>query len=70
MSVAGNESVPKINKLIFLTVISILLISNPNSFRVLFDTFALETASSGSQHCASCIGTLSFLTDVKTILRF
>ena len=47
--------------------------SNRNSFRVLFDKFlpyilfekyiynlALESASPGNQHCANCIGTLSF----------
>jgi len=47
-----------------------LLISDHNSFRVLFDRIfylkkyiyylALEMASPGNQHCASCIGTLSF----------
>jgi len=50
-----------------------LVISNNNSFRVLFDKnafiyllekymyiLALEMASRGNQHCASCIGTLSF----------
>jgi len=51
---------------------SILVISDHNSFRVLFDKIAslyfigeyinilaLEMASPGNQHCASCIGTLS-----------
>jgi len=75
----GNESVPKIiiNDTISLflkTAISILLISNHNSFRVLSGKIAsvyficmkyiyilaLEIASSGNQHCANCIGTLSF----------
>jgi len=58
--------------------ISIVVISNQNSFRVLFDKTAsvyftrtiylggayileLEMASPGNwQHCANCIGTLSF----------
>jgi len=75
----GNESVPKIiiNNTISLflkTAISILLISNHNSFRVLSGKIAsvyficmkyiyilaLEIASWGNQHCANCIGTLSF----------
>ena len=60
-------------KIIFKTDISILVISNHNSFRVLFDKIAfvyfiwkyiyilaLEMASPGNQHCANCIGTLSF----------
>jgi len=54
----------------------LVVISNHNSFRVLLDkiasvyfvgkigpTFiflALEMASAGNQHCANCIGTLSF----------
>ena len=55
------------------TAISILVISNRNSFRVLFDKvlpyllfekyifiLALEVASPVNQHCANCIGTLSF----------
>ena len=59
--------------LFFLTTISILVISNHNSFRVLFDEIALvyyiwkyiyilalEMASPGNQHCANCIGTLLF----------
>jgi len=70
-----NESVPKIiiNTInVFLkTTISILLILNHNSFRVLpyilFEKYvyilALEMASPGNQHCANCIGTLSFSTD-------
>jgi len=56
--------------------VGILKISNRNIFRVLFDkivsvyfslkyiyrpVLALEMASPGNQHCASCIGTLSFL---------
>ena len=57
----------------FLTAIGILPISSHNSFRVLFDKIAsyilfekcidileLEMASPGNQHCANCIGTLSF----------
>jgi len=60
-------------KIIFKTDISILVISNHNSFRVLFDKIAfvyfiwkyiyilaLEMASPGNQHCANCIGALSF----------
>jgi len=79
----GNETDPKITindtmNLFFKTAFTILVISNHNSFRVLFDkiasvgpTFylkkymyilALEMASPGIQHCASCIGTLSFRT--------
>ena len=71
----GNESVPKIiiNNTInlFLTAISILPIWNHKSFRMLFYKFAslyfilkyilaLEMASPEKQHCANCIGTLSF----------
>jgi len=56
------------------TAISILALSNHNSFRVLFDEIAsyilfekcrpihilaLEMASPGDQHCANSIGTLS-----------
>jgi len=75
----GNERVPKIiinDTIIFFfeTAISILLISNHNSFRVLFDKIASvgyilfekyinilasEMASSGNRHCANCIGALS-----------
>ena len=58
----------------FKTAISILVISNHDSFRVLFDKIAsvyilfekyiyiltLEMASPGNQHCAGCIDTLSF----------
>jgi len=53
--------------------ISILIILNRNSFRVLFDKvdsvyffekyiniLALQTASPESRHCANCIGTPSF----------
>ena len=57
------------------------LISNRNSFRVLFDKIAfvrftwknmfilltLKMASPGNQHCANCIGTLSF--PITTRLR-
>jgi len=51
---------------------SIFLISNHNSFRVMLDKIAsvyfiwkilalsLEMASPGNQHCVNCIGTLSF----------
>ena len=52
---------------------SILLISNYNTFRVLFNEtasiyfiwkiyvyFSIENASQGNQHCANCIGTLLF----------
>jgi len=62
------------------TAISILVISNHDSSRVgslkllpyiLFEKdiyiLALEMASTGSQHCASCIGTLSFLADALTM---
>jgi len=56
------------------TAIGILVISNHNSFRVMFDKIAsvyfiwkkhpnisaLEMASAGKQHCANYIGTLSF----------
>jgi len=71
-----NESVPKIIKkmsLFFKTAISILVISNHNSYGVLFDKLlpyilfekyiyilALETARPENQHCANCIGTFSF----------
>ena len=62
------ENYNKHNKFIFFKPISILLISNQNSFRVLFDKTAsvyliwkiyilpLEMASSGNQHCANYIG--------------
>ena len=74
----GNESVPKtiINdtrNLFYKTAVSILVISNNNTFRVLFDKIAsayfigkyiyilaLEMASPGNLHCVNCIGTLSF----------
>jgi len=61
--------------LFFKTTISILVISDHNSFRVLFILIkllpnilfqkyiyilALEMASPVNQHCANCIGTLSF----------
>jgi len=73
-----KESVPKImlnNTLnLFLTAISVFVISNHNSFRALSDKIAsvyfiwkkyiyilaLGMASSGNQHCANCIGALSF----------
>jgi len=56
------------------TAISISVISNNNSFRVLFDKIAsvyfiskkyidilaLEMGSRGNRHCANCIGALSF----------
>jgi len=57
------------------TAISILVISNHNSFRELFDKIAsvyllekyiyilpLEMASAGNRHCANFIGTLLFPT--------
>ena len=79
-----NKSVPKIRinntkKINFLIAVSILLISNHNSLRVLFDKIAsvayilfekyiyisvLKMACPENQHCASCIGTLSFATVV------
>jgi len=72
--VIANENVPKIiihytMNLFFKTAISILVISNHNSFLllrllpyILFKKYIyiLTLASSGNQHCASCIGTLSF----------
>jgi len=61
------------NKFIFLTAMSILVISNHSSTRLLFlqkrfrtlsenctYILALEMASPGNEHCANCIGTLSF----------
>jgi len=56
------------------TAISILVISNHTSFRVLFEKkllpyflfekyiciLALKMASPGNQHCVNCIGTLLF----------
>jgi len=57
----GNKSVPKI---MTQTAISILLISNRNSFRVLsyilFEKCIYIVALAGNQHCTICIGTLSF----------
>jgi len=46
--------------LFFQTAISILLISNHNNFRVLFDKIAsmyltLEIARTGNQSCANCM---------------
>ena len=72
-----NESVPKIiindTRNLFLTAMSISVISNHNSFRLLFDKsasvyfigkyidiLALEMASPANQHCANCVGTHSF----------
>jgi len=74
----GNESALKIMvnniiNLLFLTAISILAISNHNSFPALFDKkslpyilfeiyiyiLTLEMTSPGNRHCANCIGTLS-----------
>jgi len=61
--------------LLFKAAVSILVISHHKSFPVLFDKIAsiylkkyfyilaLETASPGNQHCANCIGTLSFRTE-------
>jgi len=76
-----NESVPKTvinDTMIFFhqTAIGIWVISNHNSFRVLFDKTAsvdfflkkninisaLEMASPGNRHCVNSIGTLSFHT--------
>ena len=38
-----------------------MVISNRNSFRVLFDKIAsVEMASPTNRHCVNCIGTLSF----------
>ena len=60
------------NKFIFKTAVSILMISNHNSFRVLSDEncfriyfiwkvyLYFSLASPRNQHCANCIGTLSF----------
>jgi len=55
---------------LFFTAVGILVTSNHNSFRVVFDkllpnifyvkNILLEMASRGNQHCASCIGTLLF----------
>ena len=80
----GNENVPKIPKIIindtkknyFWTTVSILVISNHNSFWVPLDKIAsvyfigkiylflaLEMASQKKQHCANCIGTLSLSCD-------
>ena len=77
----GNESVPRIiiNDAVnlFFKPVSILLISNPNSFRVLFDKIASvyfiskmylyfgigNGRSPGNQHCANCIDILSFPTE-------
>jgi len=50
--------------LFFKTVISILLFSNQLLLCILFEKYvhilALEMASPRNQHCANCIGTLSF----------
>jgi len=62
------------NEFLFLTANSILVTSNHNSFRVLFDNVASvfyiwknilifyhwKWAADGNQHCANCIGALSF----------
>jgi len=72
----GNESMPKIiiNDTInlFFKLQSAFCQFQTVSFRVLFDKISsvylkkyifilvLEMASSGNQHCANCIGTLSF----------
>jgi len=72
----GDESVPKIitTDTINLFFNCISLISNRNSFRVLFDEIAsvhfiwkkyiyilaLKMVSPGNQHCVHFIGTLSF----------
>jgi len=67
------------NNFIFLTAISISVISNHNTVSecclikllpyILFEKciyiLALEMASPGNQYCASCIGTLSFTSDYK-----
>jgi len=63
-----------VSKIIINDALGILVISNHNSFRVLFDKIAsvyilfekyinilaLEMASPGNRHCANCIGTFSF----------
>ena len=68
-----------INLSFFETAIGISVISDHNSFRVLFDKIpfvyilfekyiyilTLKMASSGNPHCAICIGTLSF--PIKTL---
>jgi len=80
----GNKSVPDIiinrhNKFIFKTAISILVISNQNSFRVLFDKIAsayftrklclcFSTGNGQPREpalCQFCIGTLSFPVDMQ-----
>jgi len=63
---------PNTVNLFLKTAIIILVISNDNSFRVLFDkncfrifylknafVFALKMASPGNRHYANCIGALS-----------
>ena len=63
----------------FKTAIGILVISNHNSFEcclikllpcILFEKYtyilALELASPGNQHCASCISTLSIVPYTQT----
>jgi len=59
------------------TAISILVISNHNCFRVLYISFekytyilALEMASPWNQHCANCIGKLSFRIAKVAVLIF
>ena len=75
----GKESVPKIiindtiNFFLKMQTSLLVIISNHNSFRVLFDEIAsafflekyiyisaLEMASPANQHCANCVGTHSF----------
>jgi len=59
---------------------NILVISNRNSFRVLFhktasvyftrkntNILALEMASPGNRHCASCIGTVPVVSEVAHV---
>jgi len=68
-------------RLFFKTAISILVISNHNGFRVLSinrkiyiknkikNILALEMANPGKQHCANCIGSLSFPIATGNMLR-
>jgi len=67
----------------FLTAVIILVISNHNSFQVLFDEIAyvyftwkiyiyilaMEMATRGYQHFASCIGTLLFPVIISAPLK-
>jgi len=67
----ANESVPKI--IINDTKIFPINCNQHNSFPVLFDKIVsvyfiwktLEMTSPGNRHCASCIGTLSFLINTE-----